>query len=110
MTMKSITQQAGTSNTILAGEKAMSPKDYGREASDEGDENIYSGGQAGTGRGGNSIYKDAADIKYANNWGSPYAAGCPFLFCDGSTRIIPYDYKHLSNLLDWKNKVVVPLP
>lgn len=109
MTMRAITVQAGTSNTLLMGEKAMDPANYDQRTSDNGDENIYSGGR-GTGRNGTKLLQDAVGVKFANNWGSPYAAGCPFVWCDGSTRVIPYNYAHMSNLLDWKNKVVVPLP
>ncbi len=110
MTMSTITQQAGTSNVVIVGEKSMDPNTYGNTSSSGWDENLYQGGYGGSGRGGTAIYQDTVGVNYGNNWGSPYDGACPFLFCDGSTRMIPYNYAYMANLLAWNNKTVVPMP
>jgi prepilin-type N-terminal cleavage/methylation domain-containing protein/prepilin-type processing-associated H-X9-DG protein len=82
----------GTSNTIMACEKAMSPRQY-----DTGgwwfDEPIFLGGSDGTGRQGTVILPDTvagATGNYPWNWGSNHTAGAQFVFADGSVRAIPY--------------------
>ena len=90
ITMTAITSGNGTSNTILAGEKAMDTNFYGNTASNNWDEVIYSGGWGSTGRRGTMIIKDGPGIFYSDNWGSPFNGGCPFVLCDGSVRLIPY--------------------
>jgi prepilin-type N-terminal cleavage/methylation domain-containing protein len=80
----------GTSNTILAGEKAMETGQYSPAQGQNWDETIFWGGSGGTGRNGNQIMKDAANNNFANNWGSPYAVGL-FVFCDGHTAMIPFN-------------------
>jgi prepilin-type processing-associated H-X9-DG protein len=90
ITMTAITSGNGTSNTILIGEKAMDPNQYGNTQSANWDEVIYSGGYGGTGRGDNTIVKDTPGDPFGNSWGSPFNGGCPFLMCDGSVRLINY--------------------
>ena len=85
-----VTATQGTSNTILAGEKAMDINNYGNTASNNWDEVIYSGGYGGTGRGGDVIVKDAPGNNFGNNWGSPFVAGGLFVMCDGDVRLISY--------------------
>jgi len=90
ITMSSITSANGTTNTILAGEKAMEPGMYSNTSSSGWDEVIYSGGYGGTSRSGTGVIKDAPGNNYSNNWGSPFNGGCPFVMCDGSVRLISY--------------------
>ncbi len=100
ITMSSITSANGTSNTVLVGEKAMDPNNYGNTQSANWDEDIYSGGYGGTGRGANNtgnpnqqgslIMKDNPGDNFPNDFGSPYDGGCPFVMCDGSVRLINY--------------------
>ncbi len=97
--MPVITAGNGTSNTVLVGEKAMTPKMYGNAYSNNWDEVIYSGGYGGTGRGsstanhaGSFIMHDRKGENYGENWGSPFNGGCPFVMCDGSVRLINYSY------------------
>jgi hypothetical protein len=90
LTMTVITSGNGTSNTIYVGEKSMDPNNYGNTYSNNWDEVIYSGGYGGTGRGGTLILRDTPGDNYGNDWGSPFAGGCPFVMCDGSVRMINY--------------------
>jgi prepilin-type N-terminal cleavage/methylation domain-containing protein len=92
ISMSVITEQNGTSNTVLVGEKAMDPRTYGNTYSNDWDECIYSGGYGGTGRGDNTICKDIIGDPFGNSWGSPYDGGSPFVFCDGDVRLISYTY------------------
>jgi len=95
-TMSTITTSNGTSNTIFVGEKFVDLTAYGNTASgaagpaDNYDENIYTGGSFGTGRGTALIKKDDKSGTAQNIWGSPFTSGCPFVMCDGSVRMIAY--------------------
>jgi len=91
ITMSNITTMNGTSNTILLGEGSMDPNNYPQTGSNNWEEVIYSGGYGGTGRGGTGIYQDRVGVDYGNNWGSAHSGGCPFLFCDASTRMLNYN-------------------
>jgi prepilin-type N-terminal cleavage/methylation domain-containing protein/prepilin-type processing-associated H-X9-DG protein len=80
----------GASNTVLAGEKAMDPKNY-----DTGtwfwDEPFFIGGSGGTSRNGSNILRDAEGITFPYNWGSPHPGGANFVFADGSVRLLGHD-------------------
>ena len=98
----------GTSNTILAGEKAM---DVRMIASGTWywDEPIVLGGTGGTARCGLGLFRDgnigagvcpgpgvgswpdnANQFCGGGNWGSPSSGGVQFMFCDGSVRTLNY--------------------
>ncbi len=89
----------GSSNTVLAGEKAMHPQDY-TSGTWYWDEPFFLGGSGGTQRGftgpgpdaGYAIVQDSASMGFAFrfNWGAPHSAGAQFLFADGSVRILTY--------------------
>ncbi len=96
------TLRDGLSNTILFGEKAMSPIAYGM-GSWHWDEPIIMGGTGGTGRCGDHIYSDG-QLRFfpelasggswtegnescgGGNWGSASPGGSLFVFGDGSVR------------------------
>jgi prepilin-type N-terminal cleavage/methylation domain-containing protein/prepilin-type processing-associated H-X9-DG protein len=105
ITMSVITSNNGTSNTIFVGEKSMDPNMYDNTGSNGWDESVYSGNYGGTGRGGTGLYKDTIGVNYGNNWGSPFGGGCPFVFCDGSVRLISYSINptYLGYALDYRN-------
>ncbi len=106
ISLSSITNNHGTSNTVLVGEKSMDPRNYGNTYSNNWDECIYTGDYGGTGRGhgaysvknnvivpglsGSLILQDRIGDNFGNEWGSPYDGGCPFVMCDGSVRLINY--------------------
>jgi prepilin-type N-terminal cleavage/methylation domain-containing protein len=92
LTMMSITSLTGTSNLMIIGEKAFDPGNYGSNSASNWDESIFTGGYGGTGRGDVQINQDTSGVNFGNEWGSPYDGGCPFLFCDGSTRMLPYGW------------------
>jgi prepilin-type N-terminal cleavage/methylation domain-containing protein/prepilin-type processing-associated H-X9-DG protein len=98
----------GTSNTILAGEKALCPASFAL-GSWYWDEPIIMGDTGGSARSGIHLYQDltlnppngnpanVADswtigttASGGGSWGSPYSSGVPFLFADGSVRWVPY--------------------
>jgi prepilin-type N-terminal cleavage/methylation domain-containing protein len=76
----------GVANTILVSEKSLDPRAY-----DLGtwfwDEPAFVGCNVRT---GTSIYRDAKNVPYPNNWGSAHPAGPNFLFCDMSCRTLRY--------------------
>jgi len=90
-----VTITDGTSNTIFVGEKSVDPNMY---TSDGGnwDEPAFAGAWGGCERGGTGILLDTPGVSYPDNWGSPYAGGCPFSMCDGSVRTIIYGYNAAS--------------
>jgi prepilin-type N-terminal cleavage/methylation domain-containing protein len=92
LTMANITTQNGTSNTIMVGEKSMDPNYYSNPASNNWDENIYTGGYGGTNRNGVQILKDAIGVSFGDYWGSPFSSGCPFVMVDGSVRLVNYNF------------------
>jgi prepilin-type N-terminal cleavage/methylation domain-containing protein len=116
ITMASITQNNGTSNTIFCGEGAMDPGFAATNVnSSNWDECIFSGGYGGTNRdsvpaqiipdapnnGGNSDY-----------WGGPHTGVTAFAFCDGSTRLVNNTMTLNQNLtlsMSWLNPVPVNL-
>jgi prepilin-type N-terminal cleavage/methylation domain-containing protein/prepilin-type processing-associated H-X9-DG protein len=106
-TMKITQILDGSSNTILAGEKAMDV----RAIAAGGwywDEPIILGGAGGTARCGLGLFRDGNIGALAagpgvgswpdnpnqfcggGNWGSPGSGGVQFLFCDGSVRTLNY--------------------
>jgi prepilin-type N-terminal cleavage/methylation domain-containing protein len=128
-TLSVITGLNGTSNTIFVGEKSMDPSFAASNTSSSGwDEDIFSGAYGGQGRwnqttvatpGGNTvavmgIYKDyvggdplAGGASLNNNYyGSPYDGVCPFVFVDGSVRLISYSWSdtwQFGAALSWSN-------
>jgi prepilin-type N-terminal cleavage/methylation domain-containing protein len=82
----------GTSNTILAGEKAMDVQKYDNNDVNDWDESFFYGGSGGTGRVKSTVLQDGVGISFAYNWGSPFPGGCPFVLYDGSVRSIRYGF------------------
>ena len=109
--MAQVTGANGTSNTLWAGEKAMDPNNYGNTNSNNWDEVIFSGGYGGTGRSGTTLVRDATGNSFANNWGSPYPSGVPFVMLDGSARMVNYSVSTaaFTAALDWQNSTVFTL-
>jgi hypothetical protein len=105
ITLNTLTNLNGTSNTILMGEKSMDPGNYGWTASSNWDECIYSGGYGGTCRSANVIAQDGPG-QSTNNWGSPFPSASLFLMADGSVKMINYSFSGtvaFSSALNWRN-------
>ena len=86
----------GLSQTILIGEKAMSPNDYS-SGTWYWDEPFFVGGSGGTQRGlgffqgnGAVIVRDSRQmgLSFRDNWGSGHSEGVNFLFADGSMHLL----------------------
>jgi prepilin-type N-terminal cleavage/methylation domain-containing protein/prepilin-type processing-associated H-X9-DG protein len=75
----------GTSNTLLAGEKAMDPQDYAT-GTWFWDEPFFLGGSGGTQRPGSEVLRDTKGVLFQGNWGSAHPGGAQFVFADGSVR------------------------
>ncbi len=109
--LAAITNQNGSSNTILIGEKSIDVGYYTNNASSGWDEGIYSGGYGGTCRSDSNIIRDTSNGSGNNNWwGSPYEAGAPFVMCDGSTRMISFGAAYspsFKNAMNWKSGQVI---
>ncbi len=82
----------GTSNTILAGEKAMAMKNY-ETGTWYWDEGFFIGGSGATTRYYPVLFPDRLITnpnQFKNNWGSAHAGGVQFLFADGSVRLLSF--------------------
>lgn len=112
ITMSAITNNNGTSNTVLIGEGYLRVTMYQHNRSNNWEEVIYSGGYGGTGRTSTQILQDAKNPGQGNRWGSPHTGGCPFLMCDGSVRLINYNFSgspHFWRALRWHNTTPLSL-
>ncbi len=76
----------GASNTILAGEKSLDPRNYYTGAWYWNEPAFLSCNT----RSGTSIYRDRPGVPFVNNWGSAHAGGAGFLFVDGSIRVLRF--------------------
>jgi len=99
VTLSAVTDQNGTANTVMLGEKQMDPNNYNNTGDWYGDAGIYYGiawGIYGNARGNSGtpatgLVKDTIGWGTQwNYWGSPFEAGVPFVMCDGSVRTINY--------------------
>jgi len=106
ITMSVISTANGTSNTIFVGEGGMDPNEYQRNNGSNWEEIIYSGGYGGTGRGQPIIKRDTRGQGQGDYWGSPFSSGAPFVFFDGSVRMISYSMSNTSAMasaLEYRN-------
>jgi hypothetical protein len=87
MTLVQITD--GTSQTVLAGEKALMPRFY-TSGTWFNDEPYVFANSTGSCRHGSSVVRDLDSLIVYDNWGSAHASNAYFLFADGSTRSVSY--------------------
>lgn len=82
----------GSSNLIYVGEGFLRLDEYNKLTADNWEENIYSGGYGGTGRGSNIIRKDCnltdGTCWQGDYWGGPHTSITLFSMCDGSVRSV----------------------
>jgi prepilin-type N-terminal cleavage/methylation domain-containing protein/prepilin-type processing-associated H-X9-DG protein len=79
----------GTSQTLLAGEKAFDPS-IQTPTTWFHDEPFFLGGSGSTARRGVAVIHDGAGIDFPTNWGAPHPGGAQFLFADGSVRTVAH--------------------
>ncbi|HYT91084.1 MAG TPA: DUF1559 domain-containing protein [Gemmataceae bacterium] len=79
----------GTSQTVLAGEKAFDPT-VQTPTTWFHDEPYFLGGSGSTARRGIAVIRDGVGIDFRTNWGSPHPGTAQFLFADASVRPTSY--------------------
>ena len=90
----------GTSNTYMVGERNINPDHYKTGGAPDGDWPMYTGQQDDNSR---SVYINRTNLSFSYTpiqdtpgygpryrFGGPHAAGCLFVFCDGSVTMISY--------------------
>jgi prepilin-type N-terminal cleavage/methylation domain-containing protein len=87
LTMERITNNRGTSNLIFVGEGFLDTNMYGHNHGSNWEENIYSGGYGGTGRGSLTVQKDGP-FGQGDKWGSPHSNITQFSMCDGAVKSV----------------------
>src|SRR5262249_40155962 len=99
----------GTSNTVLAGEKALVIPKHAQDTVATWDESIVQGGNGGTARNGNDLDSSTSDLTSSyllwpdkpangtppdhesNHFGGPFPGGVLFLMCDGGVRSVNFN-------------------
>jgi len=133
VTLSTITNGAGTSQTLLMSHKVMSPQNYSGETASNDQGYMWTDGGAGGGDhmrcadpGGNGGNPPTGNLGYTqdangddeNHMGGPHPSGSPVLYADGSCRVYPYSYTGggYSNVGTWmqlwayNRASVVPAP
>ncbi len=97
----------GTSNTYMLGEKYLNPHHYSTGLDDGDDRGMYTGHGVVThrwcdyydpdGGEGRTPDQDRAGVTRWWRFGSAHAAGCNFVFCDGSVHTISYEIDPLTH-------------
>jgi prepilin-type processing-associated H-X9-DG protein len=83
----------GASNTLLLGEKYLSPDYYFTGSCGADNESMYMGFDNDIYRVTNASHRPLADRPGYNStmaFGGPHLPGCQFAFCDGSVRLLRY--------------------
>lgn len=101
----------GASNTIMLGEKYMMADHYYTGAIGSDNENMYTGFNNDIFRSthaNRTPMQDRSGYNSSFRFGSAHAAGCHFVFCDGSVHRLSYSidpdtYRHLGNRKDGKS-------
>lgn len=105
--LATVTANNGASNTVFMGEKSLPVSYYSNSSAAVGDETALTGGYLGTGRQSIFIVQDQLNTSTdLTDWGSPHPAGSQFVFCDGSVRLIAYQYSNnpvLGYMQHWAN-------
>ena len=105
LTMEVVTNNKGTSNLIYAAEGYLSTNEYNKTAANNWEENIYSGGYGGTGRGSNVLMPDGPSGQ-GDKWGGPHTGQFLVLMTDGSVRGVKYTLNGSAlwtNSMYWNN-------
>jgi prepilin-type N-terminal cleavage/methylation domain-containing protein/prepilin-type processing-associated H-X9-DG protein len=105
VTMSSVTNGAGTSNTLLLAHKIMRPSNYnGGSGTDPGytvtstyDHMRWADRYAGGSNATRGYYKDDNGVD-ENHHGGPHTGGSPVLWADGGVRMYTYGYTDGSGL------------
>jgi prepilin-type N-terminal cleavage/methylation domain-containing protein len=102
-TMTTVTNNAGTSNTLLLAHKLMSPTNYGGGGNNDlgwmttsnggsgFDHMRWVDGGAGGANSGKGYFKDTVGVD-ENHHGGPHTSGSPVLWADASSRMYSYGY------------------
>lgn len=85
----------GTSQTILAGEKAFDPS-VQTPTTWYWDLPFFLGGGGSASRTGVNIVRDVIGNTYKKNWGAIHPSGAQFVYVDGSVRLLGYDLSPLA--------------
>lgn len=94
VSLERLSNNKGSSNLVVVGEGYLDTGMYGHNHGSNWEENIYSGGYGGTGRGSTTIMKDCSGANnnsicwQGDKWGGPHNAVTLFVLGDASVKSV----------------------
>jgi prepilin-type N-terminal cleavage/methylation domain-containing protein len=111
VSLERLTNNKGTANLVVIGEGYLNTDMYGHQDSNNWEENIYSGGYGGTGRGSTTLMRDCSggsngNCNQGDKWGGPHVGITLFSLGDASVKSVNNNLSGSANFdsaLRWRD-------